>query len=212
MCSAPVLFPILHNLYMYISHPPAGNMMVRTPWYEDYKLNDSITIPKGTPIHIHMHSFHNTTRTWKKPNIFNPDRWQEFGEYPNCPFVSTTNSSSSKTNSVYDGVGFEPNTLSYFPFSAGSRSCLGKEFVLKIVRIFLKQLVSKYLLEPTQQSLEEDNGVSMNAVIVPVLSESYRLRVIRIKSLQDYVNHGLVGLEESDLRSQDRGWANYDDE
>jgi cytochrome P450 len=137
-------------------YPIVGNMTVRSVNKPDFELVGGYPVPVGVPIHVHMWSLHNTARTWDKPKDFNPDRWmtedntivkgnsgkEEPKGVPRCLFMTQNKENSSaltKTgttnkNSLYDGVGHEEGSLSFFPFSAGERNCPARFFSLQIIR------------------------------------------------------------------------------
>lgn len=177
-------------------------MTVRTPSKEDYELS-GFKIPVGTPIHVHMFSLQNTKRTWKNPKEFNPDRWNEDGQYPKCPFMTSMKGSMGSVD-VFDGVGFEDNSLSFFPFSTGHRSCMGKNMALSLIRRFLYLFSSKFRMDPVEPIYDEDIGVSLYMVIAPVLKKSTTLKITRILSLAELVENG-SGLNV--VQEVDEGWA-----
>lgn len=204
-------------------YPVAGNSTVRTVETEDFKLasgNMISYVPPNITLHMHMYSLHNTTREWEKPKEFLPDRWIELdpssistGEegqsdepeptFPKCPFMSTATQSealSSLTSlAAYEGVGFDPDSLSFFPFSAGHRSCPGKGLVLDALRRVVAALVVSYRLDPAEPFDDEDTGISQDAIIIPLLPMSTKVKVTRA-----------VDLGKVPKKKIDDGWA--DDE
>jgi cytochrome P450 len=149
----------------------------------------------NTPIHLHIWSLQNTAREWDKPKEFIPDRWlsenqpadeNKRASFPQCPFLAGDVSS-------YNGVGHTVDSLSFLPFSAGERSCLGKAFSLGILRRVLYRLHAEYRLDFFEPSWNEDYGVSQNAVVVPSSSKSTSMRVYRS--------------EEMDPVLKEDGWA-----
>jgi cytochrome P450 len=63
-------------------------------------------------------------------------------EQPKCPFLAKMASDSASGAGAalgldvgagaYDGLGFEEDSLSFFPFSAGVRACPGKHLALQV--------------------------------------------------------------------------------
>lgn len=209
-------------------------MTVRTPASE-LELKGGFTLPSGgVPVHIHMFTLQNTTKEWEKPKDFVPTRWLDTDKavtiasddadsegvsgssYPKCPFMTARKSLGDKKTkkpendgaSVYDGVGFREGSLSYFPFAAGSRSCLGKSFALAVMRRFLWDVSSQFRLNPADTFWEEDCGVSTNAIIVPIQSKATTVRVKRIQSLSAVVANEEGGFQPSaNSAVDDDGWA-----
>jgi hypothetical protein len=107
---------------------------------------------------------------------------------------------------VYDGLGFEEGSLSYFPFSVGERACLGKDLVLTFLRSFMYEVCRLYRLNPVEPQLEEDYGLSAFAAIIPFHSSSMQLKVIAIPSLKDLVA-GRISIEGDEVRNGNEGWA-----
>lgn len=197
-------------------YPVVGNMTVRTPHNPEHYVS-GFEIPVGTPVHLHIFSLHNTERAWTKGRQIMPERWlesekgstQQRPTRPTCPFLNagnstpTTSLNSCQNLTDYGGMGFEEDSLSYFPFSAGHRECVGKVFSVQILSRTLFEIASKYRLYPAEAFSEEDPGHSINAVIVPYMSKSTMLKVHRIKALGED-DGGAVIVKEDD------GWA--DDE
>lgn len=198
-------------------------MTVRTVNKEDFLLTGGYAVPVGTPIHFHMWSLHNTTREWTKPKEFHPERWLDSDEfpadaeegrksYPSCPFLAAAAKaqglegglgglpSRPRVDAVYEGAGHEPGSLSFFPFSAGERSCPAKGLVLQVLREVVKEIVLTYRLDPSERSVEEDCGASTNAVITPLLKASTNLLVT-----------AATGLGEVPKKKED-GWADDEEE
>lgn len=191
--------------------PVAGNMTVRTahnPGEVTLKITEmnSTEAPVGVPLHVHMYSLQNTNKEWKKPKEFKPERWVG-EEAPKCPFMSssstkkTTNTNTSAAvDAAYDGVGFREESLAFFPFSVGERSCSAKGFALQIFRKFLFGVSSKYRLNPYESFWEDDCGVSLNATIVPVFEKATMIKVRRV----------VAGQIEEEEGGEEEGWAAED--
>lgn len=69
---------------------------------------ESYLIPAGTTIFLNIYGVHRDPNFWPNPEIFNPDRFLP---------------KEIRNHHIY--------SYSYIPFSAGSRSCLGKLLFFK---------------------------------------------------------------------------------
>ncbi len=196
-----------------IRYPVAGNMTVRTPHSEPLQLMGRFSIPAGTPIFLHMFSHHNSAMQWHKPTEFLPERWGVDAaevDRPTCPFLSSFSAGDAPAHDSYDGVGFEPGALSYYPFSAGHRKCLGKSLALQVMRTYLLQVASKFRLSFREQSWNfEDPGKSTEAVIVPRDPRSYRMKVKELASGGEDQNEEV---QTAAAEAEDDGWADDTDE
>lgn len=77
---------------------------------------------------------------FKNPEKFDPDRFADGNEYPN---------------------------MSYIPFSAGPRNCVGQRFALMEIKIMLAHLVYNFRIETHRQM--EDNKTVFEALSKLVL-------------------------------------------
>jgi cytochrome P450 len=203
-------------------------MTVRTVDKADFQLVGGYPVPVGTPIHLHMWSLQNTSRTWEKPKEFKPDRWSASADIdtdtdtltesedgtgaqalgavkpsagpPRCPFMAA----SEKPHSPYDGAGHSDGALSFFPFSAGARACPAQRLALQVLRRVLCDVVLKFRLDPYEAFWDEDLGASVNATIMPMLKKSTTIKVKKLTAA------GAV--EEVVKEVQEDGWADEDDD
>lgn len=165
--------------------------MVRTCFDFDLELED-IVIPIGTPMHAHIYSYHNNTTAnshWKDPDQFLPERWQynsRQSNFPTCPFM---NNNETK-NSIFSGMGFEENTLDYFPFSAGKRMCLGKDLVVATLKKCIILIFGKYQIYSSIDILDDELGVSVSNVIIPHNKSSLYMRVSEYPLIENKINTG----------------------
>jgi hypothetical protein len=191
-------------------------MTVRTVDKPDFQLKTGATVPVGIPVHFHMFSLQNTTRTWNKPKDFKPERWLVSEEDakvevskedardgrnpsdgpPRCPFM--------KAATAYDGMGYTDGAVSFFPFSAGARACPAKKITLQVLRRVLSDVAVKFRIDPYEAFWDEDVGVSVNATIMPFLKKSTSVRVKKMVAL------GTV--QEAAAKPEEDGWADDDDE
>ncbi|KAI1773865.1 cytochrome P450 [Hypoxylon cercidicola] len=85
----------------------------------DMVLPGGYKLPKDSIVIPAIHHIHNNTDLWDNPARFDPDRWD-----------------AEKVKSRPNG--------SYIPFAAGPRMCIGFNFALMEVKIFLPKLVYRY--------------------------------------------------------------------
>jgi cytochrome P450 len=84
-------------------------------------------IPKGTCITLSFWSIQRNPKYWSNPDMFIPDRWL-------LPSSNTV------------------ERQAFFPFSAGKRPCLGKEFSLIEQRVVITKLLKKFRIIPNSQN------------------------------------------------------------
>jgi cytochrome P450 len=85
----------------------------------DMILPGGYKLPKDSIVIPALHHIHNNTDIWDNPARFDPDRWGT------------------------DAVKNRPNA-SYIPFATGPRMCIGFNFALQEVKVFLPKLVYRY--------------------------------------------------------------------
>ncbi|KAI0971327.1 cytochrome P450 [Xylaria arbuscula] len=85
----------------------------------DMILPGGYKLPKDSIVIPAIHHIHNNTELWDNPARFDPDRWDT------------------------DKVKNRPSG-SYIPFAAGPRMCIGFNFALMEVKVFLPKLVYRY--------------------------------------------------------------------
>lgn len=201
-------------------YPAAGNFTVRTVEREAYALLGGAEVPIGSTLHVHMFSLQNTTREWVRPMEILPERWMTTADSgvdeeglkgpTHCPFAA---SGVDKSMAVYEGAGFQPNALSYFPFSAGDRACVGKSITLQILRQFLVTIVRNFHLNFADAlGWENDPGISLEASIVPLNPKVLKIQVVRILDLGKLVAGEEGGLETVEVRGAAEGWAAPEDD
>ena len=100
--------------------PPAWVMARRA--VGDYQIEDT-TIPAGALVVMSQFLLHRDARFFPDPLVFDPGRWQ-----------SDSNASRPK--------------LSYFPFGAGPRSCIGEGFAWMESTLLLATLAQTWRLRP----------------------------------------------------------------
>ncbi len=187
-------------------------MTVRTTTDYEYQIHEAI-IPAGIPLHAHMYTLQNAQQTWHKAETFIPERWLSHNAYPAtatnttttnsmiahpvCPFATST---TAGMVNVFDGVGFHPDELHYFPFSAGSRICTGRIIAIKVLEEFTYRVASSCRLRAVQMALEEELGMSANATIFPLNPATL---VVQVETI---VLDEMIQRHESEEADND-GWA-----
>ncbi|XP_068632739.1 probable cytochrome P450 6a14 [Battus philenor] len=90
-----------------------------------YQIPDNkIVLDKKITIKVPVESIHRDSKYYKDPQVFNPDRYLE-----------------SKNEGHH--------TLTYLPFGAGPRRCIGEKLALKIMRKVTTAVLKKYKIETT---------------------------------------------------------------
>ena len=89
-------------------------------------------IPAEGVIIVGLHHIHNNPDVWDNPHKFNPDRWE---------------AESVKKR----------HACAYIPFAHGKRMCIGFNFALQEVKVFLPKLIYRYRFErKDDQTVEYD--------------------------------------------------------
>lgn len=88
----------------------------------DLILPGGYKIPAGAVVIPALHHIHNNPAVWDSPARFDPDRWD--------------------TDAVK-----QRHRAAYIPFATGPRSCIGFNFALQEVKVFLPKLVYRYRFE-----------------------------------------------------------------
>lgn len=84
---------------------------------------EGFSFPKGTIIALFYFGLHRSTKYWDDPLAFNPDR-----------FLKADQKEKSKV---------------FFPFGSGPRLCIGNNFAMAEMAIFLQAFLQKFDLKPT---------------------------------------------------------------
>ncbi|KAG0169201.1 hypothetical protein DFQ28_003911 [Apophysomyces sp. BC1034] len=95
----------------------------------DTILGDSLPVPKGIVITSNIYHAHHNPEYWPNADKFLPERWLD-GAYP------------------------EPDQDAYYPFSTGSRICIGKQFAQQEIRLSLATMVKFYDIFPIPEEME----------------------------------------------------------
>ncbi len=88
----------------------------------DIKVDEKITIPKGTKIWVSMAMGMRNPKHWKNPEIFDPTRFDiEREEHKKCPHA-------------------------FLPFGAGPHQCMGRVFAEIIVKMMMTSILQEFKL------------------------------------------------------------------
>ncbi|KAF4494882.1 cytochrome P450 oxidoreductase [Fusarium agapanthi] len=115
----------------------------------DMILPGGYKLPKDSIFIPALHHIHNNTKIWDNPALFDPDRWDT------------------------DRVKNRPNT-SYIPFATGPRMCVGFNFALQEVKVFLPKLVYRYKF-----SLAQDGPVEYDPMFQLIRPNNLYVRAER---------------------------------
>ncbi|KAL1925790.1 uncharacterized protein VTP21DRAFT_673 [Calcarisporiella thermophila] len=130
-------------------HPPAsliGPRVLETPM----KIGDE-TFPQGTYLLANLFALQNSSRTWKDPERFWPER-----------FLPENN----------------PPRDAWMPFSGGPRICLGMQFSLTEQRVVVSMLLRNYTWSLPADS-PHANGLKTNPIFGPVHLQNLKLNFKR---------------------------------
>ena len=89
-----------------------------------------VTARAGSSIHIPIYALHRHQRLWRRPDVFDPDR---FGE-------------AASTGR---------HRFAYLPFGAGPRVCIGMGLALTEAVVVLATMLPRFVLEPVQRAVPE---------------------------------------------------------
>lgn len=114
-------------------YPPAWVLARQSQ--EDTEIG-GFSLPKGATVNVFPFIIQRDPRFFEEPELFKPDRFSPESEHKHLPF-------------------------SWFPFGAGQRSCIGREFALMEMQLILVQISRKFRFE----LLHPQNEVEMNPLI-----------------------------------------------
>ncbi|KAG1140684.1 hypothetical protein G6F37_011545 [Rhizopus arrhizus] len=115
-----------------LRHNMPSDLLVARKTTEDTFVADTF-IPKDTNITVDIGALHRDPRSWKDPDEFIPERFDDDGEQKN-----------------HEG-------LTWVPFSNGTRQCIGMNFSLMEQRLVLTMLLRKYEVDLPKDSIHYDH-------------------------------------------------------
>ncbi|KAI9027671.1 cytochrome P450 [Phycomyces nitens] len=95
----------------------------------DIFIKGDVFVPKGTTVRCSPWIAQTHSDYWSDPLSFNPDRW-------------------------LPGAETKPNMEAYFPFSTGSRNCIGKTLAMNEMRLVIAALIKHYDIESIPKEME----------------------------------------------------------
>ncbi|CAM0140406.1 unnamed protein product [Umbelopsis sp. WA50703] len=117
----------------------------------DYLLGGKYHIPKNMLLSAHIYSCHINPQYWPEPMAFKPERWLEGSDIP-------------------------ADKDAFYPFSSGSRNCIGKNFAWMEMRLILASFVYNFDMKPVQESLDDLKDLRQY-VTYTIASNSFKVRV-----------------------------------
>ncbi|KAI8379333.1 cytochrome P450 [Radiomyces spectabilis] len=120
---------------------------------EETTLGQEVVLPKNTAILCQVQHAQLNPEYWPEADQFKPERWLE------------------------DAVP-KPSTDAFFPFSIGTRNCIGKNFALQEMRITIATLVKLYDMKPIPQELK-DAEQRRHFITLTVAKNSFKLLMKR---------------------------------
>ncbi|GBP46137.1 Cytochrome P450 6k1 [Eumeta japonica] len=109
---------------------------------QDYKVDDKLTIPRGTPVYVNAVGMHFSPEYFPDPFKFDPDRFLPENEGNIKPY-------------------------SYMPFGDGPRNCIGMRFAQQTLRYVVPALVLKYQFKPLDGApLPSEVGIDNKALFL----------------------------------------------
>lgn len=105
---------------------------------KDVTLGGKLFVPKGTEIICNIYHAHLNEKYWPNARSFEPERW--------LPETATS-------------TGIKPDMDAFYPFSVGSRNCVGKNFAIMEMRLVLSTLIKRFDLTPIPEEMEQAKEV-----------------------------------------------------
>ncbi|CAO3674069.1 unnamed protein product [Umbelopsis vinacea] len=118
---------------------------------QDYVIGGKYHIPKDTIISAHIYACQTNPEYWPEPLAFKPERWLEDSDIP-------------------------ADKDAFFPFSSGSRNCIGRNFALMEMRLILSSFVYHFNFEPVQESVEDAKDLRQ-FITYTIASNSYKVKI-----------------------------------
>ncbi|KAI9279202.1 cytochrome P450 [Umbelopsis sp. AD052] len=119
----------------------------------DYILGGKYHIPKNIMISADIYACQVDPEYWPEPLAFKPERWLEGSEIP-------------------------ADKDAFFPFSSGSRNCIGKNFAWMEMRLLLSSFVYNFNFDPVPESVEDAKDLRQ-FITYTIASNSYKVKVTK---------------------------------
>ncbi|KXS09665.1 cytochrome P450 [Gonapodya prolifera JEL478] len=108
----------------------------------------SVHIPAGTWCDISFYAIHRSSQLWLRAEEFYPERWIEGSasstQEEEVSGASQTKAEANNSSRAVWGTPKLVNRDAFWPFSAGTRDCIGKNFAYNEMRILLGHLVRRF--------------------------------------------------------------------
>ncbi|KAI8971114.1 cytochrome P450 [Pilobolus umbonatus] len=111
-------------------------------------------IPKDTVIIANINRLHHNEKSWPNYNQFKPERW-----------LKDSNTDQEEKNDLQ----------AFFPFSAGSRNCIGKNFAYQEMKVCIANIIKFYDLQPIEEELEKSKEYRL-FITLTVKSNSFKCK------------------------------------
>ncbi|ORZ05408.1 cytochrome P450 [Absidia repens] len=124
---------------------------------KDVTLGGRLFVPKGTAVICNVYHAHLNEKYWPNARSFEPERW--------LPETAAA-------------TGIKPDMDAFYPFSVGSRNCVGKNFAIMEMRLVLATLIKRFDLSPIPDEMEQAKEVR-HFVTLTVANNSFNVMVRR---------------------------------
>ena len=104
------------------------------------QLSNGWHIPKGVNIMFLFRRINRDPKYFQQPEIFNPER-----------FLMNNNDNNEDNDNDDQGITIDHKRLTFFPFSGGIRPCIGKEYAMMQMRLFLINIIGRYKIQSLDQ-------------------------------------------------------------
>ena len=137
----------------------------------------------GWWINVPCFALHNSKEVWgDDADDFVPERWlphseettfSKQGAGDSMPADVTGSSAGSKQNplssaAAYSGVGLTSSELSFFPFSYGTRNCVGMNLAVMELKVSFLALVKQFKFELANSEMaDEENALVVSFTMHP---------------------------------------------
>lgn len=122
------------------------------------KKQPPVVIPRGAFVLVNFFALHNDPDIWGSDAAeFNPDRWKS-----NTLLTSP---------GAYAGAGVRANEITFAPFSAGVRNCIGMNFALWEIRSLTLNLVRQFAFDFADDQLPQEELALMTDVTMKPMNQ-----------------------------------------